>query len=442
MAKKKGSKSGSGNGVAALAQKIDRLANALASQKASGKSGKKKRTRNRNRKKAGVSAGAIVLRSDYARAVLDPFNVRGARVPDSHMLRTGVSWMRSLINGGKQNFNFDSFEKYVYVNAAPQYMATGVCLVVAGTSPASSGAAPGSWFNIPAANTLNTNTYVVKGNLNFDAEAGTFNTYRVVGGGIRMTFTGGSEDSPILAYCVPAFNGDPWLSTYQDCVNYSTREWVIDRNRDTVTIPFPLRSTDNAYNWIKLSTHPSDEADDYPDEDGPFTTAQLRKSLSTAVSTDTTATNTAITAWSMQTGMGGLQVGIKVPPGCSWSAESIIHVEYTPPYQNAYGKGTLGDDSFEFCLSNYDEIQAVGNAVAASTQSTHSSHEGASNVLDDLKHLAKETASQAAQGVADALHDTQILREVVGLGVRGAATLSRPYMRRHGLGNTGPRLTG
>jgi len=430
MAKKKGSKSGSGDGVANLTSRLDRLVNQVASQNAGGKTGKNKKKKNK-KKKIKQLAQVFSLRSDYARAVLDPFNVRGARVPDSHMLRTGVSWVRNIVNASRQNFNFGTVEQYIYVNSAPLYAGPNA-LVVAGVVPTAAGTAPGSFFNLGNANTFASSPVwnsIAGGN--FDAEAGVYQSYRVSGGGTRLAFTGGSEGAPIQVYAAPSFNGDPWLPYFLDIVSYSTRTWTISKGKETITLPFPLRSSSTAYPWIKLGTHPGTEIDDYPDEDGPFTAAMLRGAFAQTLSTDSTNTNKAINAWSLASGMGGFQIAFKLPPGCSWSVEQIIHTEYIAQPYGALGKGVLSDDSFDVCLSNSAEVEAVGNAVAAVTQSTHDSTGGNSTVVEDLRNLRDEIGSQTAQGVTDALQDTNFLREMVGVGVLAATGGIRLLNRRH-----------
>jgi len=432
MAKNKNGKGKKGNqAIQRLQAQVADLKSKAGGQKASGKNRKK-----RNRRKSGQAAIArfgqnFALRSDYARAVLDPFNVRGARVPDSFMLRTGTSFANFYFNSKKPAFNFTNIEQYVYLNTAPTSVQALKPFVCAGTAPASSGAQPGSFFNIGASNTFNTGTWFsVTPTTVYDSEFPVTDSYRVTGGGLKINLTGGTEDVPILVYVVPCFNGDPTLTTYQDVVGMHTRAYTVEKNKETITLPIPIRSTSSAYNWIASAAHPGTDVDDYPDEDGPFTAANMRNAYVATVSTDNTTTNSAVKAWSLQSGLGGLQVVMKLPPGAAWSAEYIIHFEYIASLGNTLGKGTFGDDSFKVCLSNQAEIEAVGNACAAATQSLHESHSGNESVVNDLQNLRAEVVGQTAQGIQDAMQDTQILRELVGVGVLGLAGGYRFINRR------------
>lgn len=400
--------------------------------------GKKKR--NRRRKSGSTTLGALSanfsLRSDYARAVLDPFNVRGARVPDSFMLRTGVACTRSMINQGKPVFNFSNTEVYVYINAAPLYPSTSNNLVAQGVTVTGVNGQPGNFGVLPATNVFNSANWSVVGSSVYDAELPTTNSYRVTGGGLRVTMTGCNKDSlQGTMWMVPSFNGDGWVTNYQQAVGYCTRSYTFDKDKATVTMPFPIRNTNTAYNWVKSSTHPTSEIDDYPEEDGPYTTAQLRSAFAQAVSTDNSTANAAILAWSMSSGLGGQQVVLKVPPGASWSCESIVHIEYQAALSNSIGHGTVSDESYKVCLANRDEIEAVGNAAAATTALEHHAvTSDRDSIMGDLKALASEAGGQVAEGLTDALRDTQVLKRVVGMGIMGGVNafqyMNRARMRR------------
>lgn len=409
----KGKKKGDG-ALRQLKQEISDLKSKQAQAAKNG--GKKKRSRNKNRSSG---LGAETLRSNYARAVLDPFSVKGARVPDSFMLRTGTSFVRWIQNSSKPAFNFSNIEQYIWASMAPSWSVATKPLVVAGTVPSAVNGVPGSWFVMPATNVFNTATWCNTTPASYyDVDNPGKDSYRVTGGGLKFSVFGVRDDDPATVLVYPCFNGNGQCATWQDMVNNSTRSWLL-KGKDSVTIPFPIRNTNDAYTWVKDSSHPGNEIDDYPAEDGPFTTAQLRSAFANSNSGDFTAQNTAITAWSYQAGMGGIQLACRLPPGAAWSIEGIVHIEYIAAAGSITGRAGLMDDGYEVCLSNEAEIEAVGNAACVATQVTTQNEGGAENPWEDLKRLSREGTSQVLKGVGDALADSQLLRRMTGVGIRG-----------------------
>jgi hypothetical protein len=235
---------------------------------------------------------------------------------------------------------------------------------------------------------------------------------RCSGGGLRLNFIGGTTSAPIDVSYQPRFNRDFHAPTYQDLLTNRTRSWRFTRS-DGIVFALPVRSATTAYQWTVPTSYGSSTGD-YDEHDGIDVGTQLRTAM-TATASNANAGTAGVNAWSLQSGLGGLQVAFALPPGAGFETESILHYEYQPTSQNA----TTNDTTLESCPANAEHVEAVVNAasIITTTEGGHNS-QGAESPWSDLMNLAKNGATQVSQGAVSGLVDSGILKQVTRQAMR------------------------
>lgn len=400
MAKGKKKNSTASNGqIKDLTARVDKLGKLLKQEKkgkqknAGGdKAAKKKSGKTKTTKR-------IVLGA-FPRGILDPFSVRGTRVPDGAYIRTATSYVRYYTSAAP-SYNFTTNTPYVSLMACPIYSSAALPLSVACAA-----AAANSWFDQSANASGNVTDYTKNfaragtgGGVNFEQgnPTGGYANYRVTGGGLRVKFYGIPPMTPIDVYALPMFNGDGRIARYQELTGQKTRHWRI-KGDSVITLPWAIRDLWNAFNWtdgVKVGT----AASDYPAQDN-ITAAMLPSAFATASSTDNTNTNVSIEAWSLQTGMGGWQLVFNLPPGAGWLSESISHLEVEMPRSTANAYETEANTRPEYC--NTRQMEVCCNLAASTCQDDTTQTQGNDSPWEDVR---RKLGNKTIEAIGKILED-------------------------------------
>lgn len=348
--------------------------------------------------------------TSFARANLDPFSVRGARVPDSTLLRSGTSYSRVIAGSGAPSSNYTTTKAFVSITAAPLFNQNCRPLQVWSTPDPTV-----SWFNFASNASPSTADYTKNWGSIFQGfdqgNPSTFQDYRVSGGGFRLKFFNIVNTNPVDVYCVPMFNGNTTIATWGNLVPQRTKHYRLDSGDARITLAYPVRHITDAYDWV-ANGKTGTAAADYPVNDG-ISGSVLQSSRVVTASTDCTSTNSGVLAWSLQSGMGGWQVAFTLPPGVSWMAEAITHVEYlregtTPDAYNA-------ESSSKLCYSNEQELEAVCNIISTTCQQEKTLKGGNDSPLSEFIETAR---NQTMNGFMRVLKESRVFEEAAAEGAR------------------------
>lgn len=417
MAKKKGSNTATKNEVQSVANALAKLRKnldtKLAPQKQKQKKGKKKNKNKRVRYELPNVANLGV----FARAFLDPFGTRGVQVPDSSLIKTAKSWTHYYIGasgGPSPIWNFTGTVGYVSLVAAPIFDPS-IAPIRFWSSPSNTS----SFFDFSGSTTPGTADYTKHFGWNMNTNnrgpvITNIQQFRVGGGGLKLKINGVQPTTPVDVYAIPMFNGDRMMSQYNEVMLGKVRHWHITQSDETIVIPWPVRSTENAFEWVDGAKTGANLAD-YPVDD-PAAAGSLFNNLANTPSTDCTTTDTGVYMWSLQSGLGGWQIVFNVPQTTGWCAESIVHTEV-----NVKRAGTNiaeSDSISSISLADHQQLETVGNLVAMSCTKDETVRGGTSSPIVEL---TKELGTQAMNGLTGALRDSQILKKVSYAGARVAS---------------------
>jgi len=407
MAKKKTQKKVK-NEIQSLTSKVQSLSARLA--QGGGKKKKKKGKGNKGAKGATKVRKAlpdVANLGSFARGFLDPFGLRGSRVPDSSLVRTTTSYSHYWIGASNAvpSFNFTNATAYLHIAAAPLFDPAANPLRCASTPDAMQ-----SVWNYTGNTAPTTIDYTkIWGGLTQANNRGTvtngYKNFRVSGGGVKIKLVGISSTQQVDVYAVPMFNGDTSTPYWQNVIAQRVRHWKLTAGNHEVVIPWPVRSTNDAFEYCK-GTLTGAATTDYPTDDK--VTSTFSGFVYTA-STDVGNTNAAVDAWSMQSGLGGWQIMFSLPPGSGWNCESIVHAECimnqtVPSYY-------VGDSDSAVSLADHAQLEKVGNLVAMTCNKDETV---TGSTASPWTELAGELGSQTLAGMTDALKDSKLLRRAVG----------------------------
>jgi len=365
MARKKGNAKGAANQSSRIPQLVRRL-EALANKPPAPQPSGKKKKRNRNKKKTNrVSHGATMANfHPFARGFLDPFGARGVRVPDSVLVRTATTSVRWYGGGagGTPIYNYANATVYGTVLAAP----------LAGLS--SDGGLPLHYSFTPSG----ANSYFdYSGNASpftpdfsktwgdgqigynlmpFDPKSG--KSYRVAGGGVKLIFYNIGPMVNADVYAIPMFNGDSVSSDYASMNSKRIKHYSLSGN-DEIVLPIPMRHIGEAFEWIDSSKTGYTTAS-FPGDDNMSGNVTFGSYVKTA-STNCTTTNTAIKAWSPQSGLGGWQIAFTLPQNAGFRCELMLHFEVMA--NSSVGPNYFQDSDLKPSYANASVMETVANVV-------------------------------------------------------------------------------
>lgn len=355
----------------------------------------------------------------FARAFLDPFGVRGARVPDSSLVKTAVSWSHywTGATNGVPSFNFTNNTCYVQVIGAPLWANSSNPLRAYITPDATQ-----SFYDFSGNASPLTFDYTKHFGVGSGAENhGPLTTtgckaHRVSGGGIRIRLTDVNPNNPVDVYAVPMFNNDTLSSTFGEILVQRVRHWRVSEGSEDLIIPLPVRSINNAFPWVNAGKNGAVAAD-YPTDDA-VTSNNLFAALIATPSTNVTSTNTQVSAWSLQSGLGGWQICFNLPPGVGWTADLMLHAEClltgtTPSYYAA------SDADTKVSLADRQQLETVSNLVAMTCNKEETVYGG---TVSPWYELASEMGSQALDGLTSMLKDSQLVNRMAKAGGSVAAS--------------------
>lgn len=330
--------------------------------------------------------------SEFQLASFDPFAIRGARVPDGDIRPTYTTFTRWQLNHGRAIVNNTNSFAYVAVLHLPilSNAYNGTVFVGSTTSPTSSIFDYSA--NVAATTVDFTKTWgMVNSSLASEVGASLLNasSFRISGGGVKIVIADCTPTNQASVYSMPLFNRDDVTEYYDRMISYASHRFRISDNAEVV-IPTPIRSTGDAYDWIPTTMDGSiSQHYPYRDQTG-MGAANVPGSFVVTNSTDCTAANSTSRLFCMQGGLGATWTWIKLPPGASFSVETIIHAEVNPMggAANPYQASALT----KVCLPNHAEIDKVVSTQSSYSQLTKSNIE-VSGKVDPLSWI---TASKNA----------------------------------------------
>lgn len=349
----------------------------------------------------GKSSGPPVsVLSSFARGFLDPFGASEVRVPDTFLSRTATSFSRQFAGGpgGAPSYNFTTANVYGTIISAPLWNTSASPFHYSFTPTSAR-----SFFNYDNVATGPQAIDYTKnfGDVNIASATGILGTgimaKRVSGGGVRISFYGIQPQTPVDLYAVPMFNGDTVMSQWENVANQRVRHWRMTGD-DTVVVPWCVRHTGEAFEWVTgLKTGAS--ATDYPADDG-VSTANIPSAFSTAVAADRTSTNCAISAWSLQSGLGGWQFAFNLPPGAGWRVETIVFIEAQMGQTNTSYYGSDKDSKPSLC--DMKQLETVCNLASLTALKETTMNGGVESPWEDLRaQLGNATLNTLTEAVKE-----------------------------------------
>lgn len=394
-----------------LQDKIKRLENKTSQQ------GKSKKVSLKSKK--GKSSGpSVETLSSFARGFLDPFGASHVRVPDSFLGRTATSSSRTFMGGvnGVPSFNFTTAQAFGTILAAPIWKTAAYPSHYSFTPSATR-----SFFNYDNVPTTQTIDYSKNfTDVNWASAMGMINdgapwrALRVSGGGVRVQFMGIPPQTPVDVYAVPMFNGDTVMSSWDNVANQRVRHWRLTGD-DQIVVPWAVRHTGEAFEWV-ANPKSGESVTDYPTDDN-LTGAVIPNSYQAGVAADRTAANTAIRAWSLQSGLGGWQLAFNLPPGAGWKAETIVHVELQMGQTTSSFYAGDADSKQTYCDSQ--QLEEVCNLAARSCVKEAVMTGGASSPWEDLR---AEFGNQTLNSLTRAVKEHQLIEKTLQLGLGAVAS--------------------